>query len=157
VSFAENRKILNDLKKFDAKIPQMVSEMGSTAQNHFIKSFSNQGFTDEVLQKWKPRKKERYRTRGGKLVDDTSRGILIGKGSGQLRRSLRRVSLGRYGVMIKSDLPYSRIHNEGLMGKAWGKYPFKMPQRQFVGYSRIMNRDIETKIKRIINTVYKSE
>ena len=153
MSYNENKKILNDLKRFEAKIPEMVSNMGGIALNHFTKSFANQGFTDTTLEKWQPRKRTRYRTRSGKEVDDTTRGILIGKGSGNLRRSLKRVSLGRYGVIITSNLPYAKIHNDGLMGRAWGKYAFKMPKRQFVGYSRVMNAKIESKIHSIIKKV----
>jgi hypothetical protein len=41
------------------------------------------------------------------------------------------------------------------MGKAWNKYPFKMPKRQFIGYSGVLNRKIIAKmdvtIKRIFN------
>ena len=155
MTFNEHRKLLNDLKRFEAKVPQMVAEMGGIALNHFIGSFRNQGFTDETLDKWKPRKRTRYRTRSGNVVDDTTRGILIGKGSGTMRK-LRKVKANRYTVFIKSNEAsnrYARVHNEGLRsGRGNG---FKMPKRQFVGYSRVMNARIEKKITQIIKTVYK--
>lgn len=154
MSFAENRKLINDLKIFEAKIPQMVSEMGGIALNHFTKSFYNQGFTDETLARWKPRKQSRYRTRSGKIVDDTSRGILIGRGTGNLRK-LRKLNQGSFSVIIKNNEStnrYARVHNEGLRsGRGKG---FTMPKRQFIGYSHVMSRGIEKKIIQIIKTVY---
>lgn len=32
----------------------------------------------------------------------------------------------------KGIIPYAAIHNEGLPGKAFGKYSFQMPKRQFM-------------------------
>jgi phage gpG-like protein len=142
--YNEARKILNDLRKFEAELPAVVSEMGAIGLNHFIKSFRNQGFEDTTVEKWQKRKRDR----------DPGRGILIGKGSGHLRRSLRKIPLGKYGVNIVSDLPYAKIHNDGLWGKAYGKYPFKMPRRQFMGYSRNMSNKIERMINRHVKKVF---
>lgn len=150
MSYSEHTKILNQLKVFEAKIPKMVAEMGVIAQNHFIKSFTNQGFTDDVLVKWRPRKRERYKTKSGSIVNDASRGVLIGKGTGNLRK-LRRVNEGRYAISIRSNQvtdKYARVHNEGLRaGRGAG---FIMPKRQFVGYSHVMNRRIIEMINRNI-------
>ena len=85
MKFNEHKKLLNHLERFEKKVPQMVSEMGAIALKHSTESFSNQGFTDTTLVKWQPRKSKRYRTRSGKVVDDTTRGILIGKGTANLR------------------------------------------------------------------------
>lgn len=140
--FNEHKKILAQLRRFEAKVPKMVSEMGGIALSHFTRSFTNQGFTNENLQKWKPRKRTRYKTRSGKTVDDTTRGILIGKGTAQLMK-LRRVNMGRYAVAIRNNAAtgkYARVHNEGLRaGRGKG---FQMTKRQFVGFSGVMNRKI---------------
>jgi phage gpG-like protein len=140
--FNEHKKILAQLRRFEAKVPKMVSEMGGIALNHFTRSFTNQGFTDNSLQKWKPRERTRYKTRSGKSVDDTTRGILIGKGTAQLMK-LSRVNIGRYAVAIRNNAAtsrYARVHNEGLRaGRGKG---FQMPKRQFVGFSGVMNRKI---------------
>lgn len=150
MSFAENRTILNDLKKFEAAIPQMVAEMGAIAHTHFTKSFSNQGFTDVNLEKWKPRKRLTYRTKRGRIVDDTTRGILIGKGTANLRK-LRRVNVGKYRVDILNNVlaeDYGNVHNLGLRsGRGKG---FIMPKRQYTGFSRVMSDKIENKIHSII-------
>lgn len=148
------KKIDLDLKRFQSKVPKMVSEMGGIALSHFTKSFINQGFTDEHLVKWKPRKRTRYKTRSGKTVDDTTRGILIGKGTANLMK-LRRVSVNRHTVDIRNNQvtsKYARVHNEGLRaGRGKG---FQMPKRQFVGYSGVMNRKIIEMINNIVKQVF---
>lgn len=148
MKFDEARKIYNDLKRFESELPRVVSEMGAIGQNHFVKSFRNQGFEDSSVVKWQPRKRE-DRSRGG------FRAILVKTGA--LRRSIRKTRLGKYGVTLLSDLPYAKIHNEGGEGLAWGKYRFKMPKRQFMGYSRVMNSRIERMINRTVKKVFRSE
>lgn len=147
----QHKRILADLSRMEKSVPKMVAEMGAIAQTHFTMSFNNQGFTDEHLEKWKPRKREGYRTRSGKLVDDTTRGILIGKGTGNLRK-LRRVPIGRYSIEIRSNAAakdYARVHNEGLRaGRGNG---FMMPKRQFAGYSGVMDR----KIRKMVFVTFK--
>ena len=153
MAFNEHKKILKDLKRFEAKVLKMVSEMGAIGLNHFTQSFSNQGFTDTSLVKWQPRKRASYRTRSGKIVNDNTRGILIGKGTANLRK-LRKQRLDRYSIAIKSNPvtdKYARVHNEGLRaGRGKG---FKMPKRKFVGYSKSMNDKIVRMINRTIATL----
>lgn len=143
--------------KLQRAIQDMVIIMGNEALNHFKKSFVNQGFTDEGLEKWKPRKGEitggiaklRSRERG-------ARGILIGKGTGTLRRSLTKTPFGRYGmqgIIIGVNLPYANVHNEGLRaGRGQG---FIMPKRQFVGYSGKLNRLLIDKFNNKIQQAFK--
>ena len=153
MKFNEHKKLLNHLERFEKKVPQMVSEMGSIALKHFTESFSNQGFTDNTLVKWQPRKSTRYRQRSGKIVDDTTRGVLIGKGTANLRK-LRRVNIDRYTIAIKNNQAtdkYARVHNDGLRaGRGKG---FMMPKRQFMGHSSVMSRKIRTKLNSIIKNV----
>jgi phage gpG-like protein len=132
MQFNEARKIATHLKKFEAEIDSMVNSMGVMAKNHFTANFRKQGFDDEGVEAWKPRKK---RERAG-------RAILVK--SGRLRRSINFRKKGKWSVVIATDVPYARRHNEGLD---------KMPKRQFIGYSGKLNRQIITsfnsKIKRI--------
>lgn len=147
MNYNESRKIYEDLRKWEADVPAVVAEMGTIAQNHSIMSFRDQGFTDERLVKWRPRKRTWYRTRSGKYVDDTTRGILIGKGTGNLRKIGRR-KIGKYTTELYNNPvtnDYAKVHNDGLRsGRGAG---FKMPKRQFMGYSKVMDQ----KIIRMIN------
>jgi phage gpG-like protein len=143
-TFAEHKKILKDLQAFKPQLEKVVDAMGVLAANHFTTSFRNQGFTDESLQSWQPRKRTE-RSRMG------NRAILVK--SGRLRRSIRSKRFGFLSVKILTDVPYASVHNNGeRSGRGRG---FKMPKRQFIGYSGVLNRKIISKldvtIKRIFN------
>jgi phage gpG-like protein len=148
-SFTEHKKILKQIEAFKPQLNKMVEAAGVLAVNHFTKSFSDGGFTDETFVPWKKRKrgidtyKRGRRGESGVKSLGIDRGILIGKaGAGRLSRSIRSRRFGSLSAKISTDVIYARIHNDGLMGKAFGKYPFKMPKRQFIGYSGKLNRQI---------------
>ena len=143
-TFAEHKKILKDIEAFKPQLEKIVDAMGVLAANHFTTSFRNQGFTDESLERWQPRKRTE-RSRMG------NRAILVK--SGRLRRSIRSKRFGFLSVKILTDVPYASVHNNGeRSGRGRG---FKMPKRQFIGYSGVLNRKIIDKmdvtIKRIFN------
>ena len=41
------------------------------------------------------------------------------------------------------------------MGKAWGKHPFKMPKRQFMGDSYNLNEKVKAVIVKRLDKVFK--
>jgi phage gpG-like protein len=155
MKFNEAKILREQLSKFRSELPRMTDVMLTVALNHSVENFRKQGFDDSTVEPWQPRKRDRYRTKGGRVVNDTSRAILIGKGSGRLRRSLRKRRTSMLSGSLTSSLPYANIHNEGLTGRAWGKYTFKMAKRQFVGNSRNMNRKIEKALELKINRIFK--
>lgn len=146
MSFNEARKIAQAIKEFDSIIPLMVNDMGQIALNHFTKSFRDQGFTDESLQSWKPRKRVRGR-------NDAGRAILVKSGA---LRKLRKRNVGKYKTMIlpnEAAREYASVHNNGEMsGRGRG---FKMPKRQFIGYSGKMDRKIKSKLNTRIKRIFK--
>jgi phage gpG-like protein len=148
-AFAEHKKILKQIEAFKPQLDKIVDAAGVMAVNHFTKSFRDGGFTDENFTPWKKRKRSLDTYRRGKRGESgvrslgIDRGILIGKGgAGRLRNSLRSKKAGVLSVKIYTDVIYARIHNDGLIGKAFGKYSFKMTKRQFIGYSGKLNRSI---------------
>lgn len=97
--------------------------------------FVKQNWVDARTEPWKPRK-GRGRDRG--------RGILIGKGRGRLKKSVRKIRVGRNFAVIGSDVPYAAVHNEGLRaGRGKG---FKMPKRRFMGNSAVLAKQIERQL-----------
>ncbi len=90
-----------------------IVDVGNTAKVFFVSSFRKQGWDDKSVQKWKPRKRTTYKTKGGKTVDDTTRATLVK--TGDLRRSIIRDPANRAALSIKihTDLPYAKIHNDG--------------------------------------------
>lgn len=107
----EARKIQMAQVKLQKSLTAFITVMGTDAKNHFVKSFRNQGFEDQTIQRWQSRKRTSYRTRSGRVVDDTNRAILVK--SGDLRRSVRIISKGYRSIVLGSDLPYAQIHNDG--------------------------------------------
>lgn len=119
-------KINSNLNKLVKNLPVQV---GNVALNHTKDSFRKQGFTDEKLDPWKARKTQNRSDRKSRK----QRAILVD--SGALRRSLRvrkavfeEIAIGSYGI------PYAKRHNQGLS---------KMPKRQFVGHSAVLNKKIQ--------------
>lgn len=148
----ESRKILMAQKKLQKTLIKFVTTMGVEAKNHFVGSFRNQGFTDNTLRRWKPRKRE-ISGFGVSKRHGGSRAILVK--SGDLRRSIRIVNKTINKVVIGSDLPYAQIHNDGLYGMAWGKHRFKMPKRQFIGHSRKLINKLKSDLDKKIHLAFR--
>ena len=123
-----------------------IVDVGNTAKVFFVESFRKQGWDDKTVQKWKPRKKKTYRTRSGKVVDDTTRAILVK--TGDLRRSIIRNPANRAALTIKisTDLVYAARHNNGLKN---------MPKRQFMGDSYNLNEKVKAVIVKRLDKVFK--
>ncbi|CAL2108194.1 conserved hypothetical protein [Tenacibaculum sp. 190524A02b] len=131
--------------------------------NHIEESYENEGFTDESLVKWKPRKttdkrgkdKTRYRTnRRGKQGDLTrfgkknkDRKTLTGHGSGgnKLRHSWH-AEKGNGSVHFANDKEYAEAHNEGTD---------KLPKRKQAGKSKVLDQAIKKRIDNNINKILK--
>lgn len=166
-----NAKLLRQQQqKAESEITKMVAVMGTLALNHYTKTFRDQGFDGN---KWVPRKINienpiarptklgdmgGYRKRPERKRDTRQRALLIL--SGNLRRSLFKVRISRYSIKIGSPLKYALIHNEGGVIKhpAKGEKPawqIHIPRRKFVGYSRVLNRQIIEKLDYKIKLLFK--
>lgn len=128
-------------------------DISNDAVNFYIDSFNNQGFTDITLIPWEKGNKEL----GATLVL-----------SGQLRNSIRTLSVDSDSFTVISDMEYSHAHNEGEIIKIspkmrnyfWAMYnktkkeewkwlaltknsTITIPKRQFMGESQTLNEMIE--------------
>lgn len=135
---SKNPKLLfRDVNRFKKDIPRIA---GGEALRFFKQAFRDQGWKDMGTDKWKPRKRNT-----GRRTDN--RGILIK--SGALKRSVRIVRYTRNAVIISSELPYAKIHNEG--GKITGTQNVKSHSRRTSrGRSNVRThtRTVNTKIPR---------
>ena len=76
---------------------------------------------------------------------------MVGKGSGRLKKSIRRIRVTQNSVTIGTDVPYAQIHNEGGTIKKTvsvkshrRKMNTTIPQRQFIGESaQLMHKNEE--------------
>ena len=145
------RRQIAALNKVKSTLPTII---GNTAENFFKASFRKQGWDDQVVKRWQPRKNEII---GGIAMVSTksagSRAILVKTGA--LRRSIHTTVATWKRVVITSDLPYSSIQNNGGIGLAWGKHRFKMPQRKFMGNSYQLRKQITKVMERELNKVFK--
>lgn len=139
------RQLQKDYSKFKTKLPRKVA---ITAVNFVKRNFQLGGFVDKPFQKWKKPLKKRGKT----LVK-----------TGNLRRSIKHISISPKRVVIGSNLPYAEIHNDGgkieitpkmrryfwALFKKTAKLEFKamaltkkthieIPKRQFIGDSKAL-------------------
>jgi hypothetical protein len=154
---------LKDLQKLliktAAQMPNEGIKIIKVEGLRFIKhNFRKEGFdTGTGVKKWKKRATldkngrniTRYRTnRRGKAGSRnqygrtvTGRAILVShdNAGNHLNNSFRAVKKGKYSVGFRTYKKYAQRHNEGLDG---------MPQRQFIGPSKYLDRNILKKIKK---------
>ena len=142
-------KITKRLFKEQKRILPVI--LGKEAKNFFLDSFRRMGFTDFSLKRWTPRRKRLQKGRTSPTLIEPATLIK----TGTLRRSIR-VSPTTFRITkIFTNLRYAAIHNFGLQGLAFGKNPFKMPERKFIGNSRVLERKLEQRILKEINKVFK--
>jgi phage gpG-like protein len=155
VRISKNLPQIAALRQILNNAPRAV---GQIAVNHYKDNFRKQGFDDNGVQPWKPRKNDK----------DTGRGILIGKQSGKLRDSIQVVNTSPRKVILGANVPYARVHNQGnvynirahhrankhtgwasnrtsklvvLKGRSQVKaHTMRMPRRQFMGASASLYR-----------------
>ncbi|MCG8763870.1 phage virion morphogenesis protein [Tenacibaculum finnmarkense] len=141
------------LKRIDNSyfLSKMTSEAGVIAVNFSKERFrqKQKNWIDKTEEKWTPRKRERAGS------------LLVGPGSGRLKKSIHKFSEGKYYVLYGTDVPYAQIHNEGGTIKATARVrehsrkrkgrnqPIKVkshtrqmntkiPKRQFLGKSEAL-------------------
>jgi phage gpG-like protein len=78
-------------------------ELGDESLKFFKKGFTKQGWEDVVLEKWKKRKKPKPK-----------HPILVK--SGNLKRSIAILQNTSYKIILGTNVPYAKIHNEGFDG-----------------------------------------
>lgn len=145
--FNEAQKIIAQKIAVELTLKSLKDEVKRMAVSHFTKSFNMEAFNDTNIKKWKPLKRERSREyRGNKILHKT----------GKLKNSLKaRSYVGSriWWVDVYSNVPYAAVHNEGLRsGRGAG---FKMPKRQFMGDSKLLDRKIQTRITNRVNNAIK--
>lgn len=125
--------------------------LGNIAKNFFLEAFRRGGFTDVGFKRWKQRRKRLGRGRTSPTLKEAATLVQTSK----LKRSIRvRPATFRL-TRIFTNAVYAAIHNFGLQGLAFGKAPFKMPEREFIGNSRTLEKKLERRIFQELNKVFK--
>lgn len=129
------RKASDGVIDIAEKLPRII---GVESKRAIKQNFEKQGYDDGLtFTPWETRSPgtnyrydKRYGVKGTVANSDSK----ILSQSRNLEDGVHAKVKGRsVSVGVNLDvIPYGQIHNEGLMGKAWGKYPFKMPKRQYI-------------------------
>ncbi len=140
--------VRQNFKQMQRRLPR---EIGRIAENHFKQGFQKGGGSTDASARGWPEVQRRQRSGTGKRYQykgftrsDRTRGILVGSGSGQLKRSIKVVAAAWPQVKLATVGPdvnkYAAVHNEGLRsGRGSG---FTMPKREFMGKSKSLERKI---------------
>ena len=152
--------------RMETEVPEIVAE---TATEFFKETFVKQSWDGVPWQALSP-KWAAKKTRGkGRILRE----------SGNLEASVKPSTITADKVVISAGnekVPYARVHNEGLrlrgvryvrayhnsnfMGKgkriqiqsSTRKVDFKMPKRQFMGHSHLLNTALKEKLIKAFNT-----
>lgn len=133
------KKVKGDFPDFDSNLNQIKKTLppilANTAKNHFIDGFkTGGGKTDQSIGGWRKRK-----TSGSRR--DQMRPILVK--TADLRSDIKKLFISFRKIVIGSqNVNYASYINEGTE---------KMPQREFIGKSRYLER----KLARIIGMTFK--
>lgn len=164
--------VLRKLARVKRKMPTIL---GNMAKNHFLDGFRREGKqTDNSSGGWK----NRAFTKG------VQRNLLVNRGFLKDDIKVNNKSFSKIVIGTSSiTKDYASIHNEGASIKVtdkmrsyfWAKYyetkdksekeyyknlaltqksSFEIPQREFIGRSKKLNRKVKTRIKKEINSVF---
>lgn len=130
----------------DKAFKESLDIVAKDAKAFFEKSFRDEGFTDNSFDKWQPRKGQLRGGLGAALKGSHFNTLPTLTKKRVLRRSLKIVK-GFNMITIFTNVPYAARHNYGLDG---------MPQRKFMGHSRLLERRMRAKVTAKINTAIKN-
>jgi phage gpG-like protein len=119
----------------ERRLPEEVEVL---LEKLIMESFAKEQYQDVAASHWQARRKL-----------DSGRGLLIGKGSGKLKRSIE-VSRNGNEVSASTDVIYAPVHNEGLRaGRGAG---FQMPQRQFMPIPGEKNEKLDKAVEKFLDS-----
>lgn len=150
---------------------ELINEAGYRAVRFSKQRFIQKNWVNTTPQPWKPRKRK------------APGSLMVGPGSGRLKKSIRVISKTATSVKIGTDVPYARIHNEGgivketvqvkahsrkrsaRQNRSTGEIKVKahsrqmnvrIPQRQFIGESQALLNKIEKKMDKLAEKALKN-
>lgn len=133
---------LQAFKRFKDAYPRFV---GNMAVNFYKDSFKRQGFIENSsVKRWDKRKN-----------DSKGKGRAILVKTGRLRRSIRIIRSGMGYVVVGTDVPYAKIHNEGGVirtTQSVGSYNRKAHKRTWKGKRQNVSAATISAHKRRVNT-----
>jgi phage gpG-like protein len=93
----------NNIRSAVLRLPALA---GNEVVNFALDNFKQQGFLGNSFQRWPQRK----------VVGKKNKGKAILIQTGRLKRSIRIIRMDANTVVIGSDVPYAKVHNDGFRG-----------------------------------------
>lgn len=144
------KSITDAVKKTQAAFKKIQSAsktvVATEAKNHFKQSWRQQGFEDRTVEKWPEVKRRIKGTEAYKNASRAARRRAILVETGALRRSVKVIRRNWPVVVGTRGISYARKHNDGAGN---------LPKRQFIGYSRKLEKRTLKQITRIIHNELK--
>lgn len=144
------------MDKVSRAINSIPRRAGALAVNFSTQRFRSQSWVDHTTDPWPKRKRSSW----GKKQERPGRAILVK--TGKLRRSIRVISVSPVRVVIGTDVPYARAHNDGFRGKvkqnvkAHSRTRFGMAQSSVIGTRKGTTRRVrmmDVKVKAHTRTI----
>lgn len=109
----ENQNVHLPIKEMERRLKGVIIRLpviaGNEVVNFALDNFKRQAWLGDIIQPWRPRKNP---NKWGQSPKRNGRAILID--SGRLRRSIRVIRTTTDSVVVGTDVPYARAHNEGM-------------------------------------------
>lgn len=134
------KRILKQLERTKSKVPK---ELGMIAKSHFQNALQKEGFTDNGFVKWEEvnRRKKGHKQFKAKQQQK----MLVGFGGSGFQKTISIAQAKWSKILVVSrGKPYAKYHNDGTQ---------HIPQRQFMGDSRIMRQKIKRHFEREVKKV----
>jgi phage gpG-like protein len=133
------------LRKIKSQRKAVAFQIANKGVNHFKNNFRRQGFVDETVEKWQKRRKDIIDGLSGVQSKDKGRAILIK--SGLLRRSIKKLKVTPNSIIVGTNsTTYASYHNAGTDN---------MPQRKFIGRSKVLSRSIKSLVSTYVKKAFK--
>ena len=106
----ETTQFINLVNRVTESVRDLPQQVATIAVNFSKDRFRQQAWVDTTTKPWAKRKSTAWGRR-----ERQGRAILVD--SGRLRRSIRKVYVSAEVVVIGTDAPHARVHNDGFRGK----------------------------------------
>ena len=136
------KTIAQQLKELEKAKSTLPKKMGAIAVRQFKRNLHREGFIDKGFRRWP----EVNRRKPGhpQFKPKQQQKMLVGKASRGFTGTIRTTKATFKETVVSSlGKRYAQYHNDGVPGK--------LPQRQFMGNSRTLEKNIKTIIKKEID------
>ena len=133
--------ILQNIGKYNQLKIILPTILANEVKNHFLLGFRKGGHqTDSSRFGWAPRKRIRKRER-----NKGNRAILVDTGALRADIKIRKKTFNNI-IVGTYNIPYAEYHNDGTE---------RLPQREFIGQSKDLERKLFNTIITELNTIFK--